>query len=88
MNSRRGSQRFVEISKIVEKDEKTEDSFSFFIDDVTEDLKYKWFSRISIQLYVAFLIVSLFSSSYAAISSAFAAFSSIDENFFSWLHEL
>ena len=39
--NRRDLPRFVEISKIVKKDEKTEDSFIFFTDDVTEDLKYK-----------------------------------------------
>ena len=38
--NRRDLKRFVDINKLVEKRE-TDDRFSFFIDDVTEDLKYK-----------------------------------------------
>ena len=38
--NRRDLKRFVDINKVVEKRE-TEDGFSFFTDDVTEDLEYK-----------------------------------------------
>ena len=38
--NRRDLQTYDEIEKILNKREK-EDSFSFFTDDVTEDLKYK-----------------------------------------------
>ena len=38
--NRRDLARFEELNKIMEKGE-AQDSFSLFIDDVTEDLKYK-----------------------------------------------
>ena len=38
--NRRDLTRFVELKKVLE-DEEREDDFSFFRDDVTEDLNYK-----------------------------------------------
>ena len=63
--NRRDLTRFVELKKVLE-DEEREDDFSFFRDDVTEDLNYKFrlqnakhlykWSAIQIRMEARFLV--------------------------------